>query len=148
MSVQSALAVVDQLLVLLRRIGMAKSVEGHWAVGIHIPHFISVLHNKELQVVDGPVRGYLIRHQQLMTPWCALQLLPYGNGDLLIDGNSPHFAALALDGDGVLPERPLRRGGVDAEALVDPESRIAGQVQGKDEVIAVNTTPLSCDCDG
>ena len=108
MGVQSALAAARQLLVLLCRVGMAKPMEGHRAVRIHIPHFVPVLHNKELQMVDDPVRGHIIGHQELMTPWRALQLLPHGDGDLLVDGDSPHLAALALDGDGVLPERPLR----------------------------------------
>lgn len=77
MGVQRALAVVDQFLVLLRRVGMAEPVEGHRAVRVHIPHFIPVLHNEKLQMVDGPVCGHLIRHQQLMPPWRSLQLLPY-----------------------------------------------------------------------
>ena len=126
MSVQRALAVVDQFLILLRGIGMAKPMEGHRAVRIHIPHFVPVLHNEELQMVDGPIRRHLIRHQQLMTPWRALQLLPHGDGDLLVDGNRSYLAALALDGDGVFPKCPLRRGGVDAEALVDTEAGIPG----------------------
>lgn len=137
MSVQRALAAARQLLVLLRRIGMAKPMEGHRAVRIHIPHFVPVPHDEELQMVDSPIRGHVIGHQQLMSPWRALQLLPHGNGNLLIDGDSPHFAALALDGDGVLPKRPLCRGGVDAEALVDTQASIPGQVQSKDEVITV-----------
>ena len=126
MSVQSALDAVDQFLVLLRRVGMAKPMKGHMAVRVRIPHFVPVLHNEELQMVDGPIRRYLIGHQQLMSPWCALQLLPHSNGDLLVDGDRPHLAALTLDGNGVLPERPFRRGGVDAEALVDTQAGIPG----------------------
>ena len=126
MDVQRTLAAVDQFLVLLRRVGMAEPMKSHGAVRIHIPHFVPVLHNEKLQVVDGPVRGHIIGHQQLMTPWRALQLLSHGDGDLLIDGDSPHLAAFALDGDSIFTERPLRRGGVDAEALVDTQAGIPG----------------------
>ena len=118
-------------------------MEGHRAVRIHIPHFLPVLHNEELQMVDGPIRGHIIRHQQLMPPWRALQLLPHGNGNLLIDGDRAYLAALALDGDGVLPECPFRRGGIDAKTLVDAETGIPGQVHGKDEVITVNRQSLT-----
>ena len=77
-------------------------------------------------MVDGPVCRHVIGHQQLMTPWCARQLRAHGDGDLLVDGNRPHLATLALDGDGALPERPLRRGGVDTETLMDTETCIPG----------------------
>ena len=109
MGVQRALAAVDQFLVLFCCVGMAEPMEGHRAVRIHVPYFIPVLHNEELQMVDGPVCRHVIGHQQLMTPWCARQLRAHGDGDLLVDGNRPHLATLALDGDGALPERPLRR---------------------------------------
>ena len=82
-------------------------MEGHRAVRIHIPHFLPVLHNEELQMVDGPIRGHIIRHQQLMPPWRALQLLPHSDGNFLVDGDRPHLAALTLDGNGVLPELSL-----------------------------------------
>ena len=107
-------------------VGMTKPVEGYRAVRIRIPHLIPVPHDEELQVVDGPVRGHIIGHQRLMSPWCVLQLLPHGDGDLLVDENRPHLAALALDGDGVFPERPLRRGGIDAEILMDTQAGIPG----------------------
>ena len=126
MGVQRTLAAVDQFLVLLRRVCMAKPMEGHRAVGIHIPHLIPMLHNEELQMVNGSIRRHIIRHQKLMPPRRALQLPAHGDGDLLVDGDSPHLAALALDGDGVLPERPFRRGGVDAETLMDTEAGIPG----------------------
>ena len=67
MGVQRALAAVDQFLVLFCCVGMAEPMEGHRAVRIHVPYFIPVLHNEELQMVDGPVCRHVIGHQQLMT---------------------------------------------------------------------------------
>lgn len=61
-----------------------------------------------------------------MTPWRALQLLPHGNGDLLVDGDSPHLTSLALDGDGGFA------------VLLHPED-IAGQMLAADVLQLLET---------
>lgn len=112
-------------------------MKGHGAVRIHIPHFVPVPHDEKLLVVDGPVRRHIIGHQQLVAPLGAFQLLSHGNSNLLVDRDRPHLSTLALDGDGVLLESPRCCGGVNAEALMDTEASIPGQIQGENEVIAV-----------
>ena len=141
--VQSAHAAVNQFSVLLRCVGMAKPVEGQGPVGARVPHLVPVFHDEELQQVDGPIRVHIAGHQQLMASGRAIQLFPHGDGNLLVDGHRPYLATLALDGDAVFPERPLRRGGVDAEALVDAQADVPAQIEGQNEVIAVLSQRLT-----
>ena len=68
-----------------------------------------------------------------MAPRSAIQLFPHSNDDLLIDRHGADLASLALDGNDVLPERLLRRGGVQSKALVDAET-------GEREEIAEGST--------
>ena len=123
-SVQSAHALVHQFLILLRCKGVAKSVKGQGKVRFYL-NAVSMRHDEQLQAVDGLVGGHIVRYQQLVAPLGVCQLTPQGNGDLLVDGDGADLAALALDGDGVLPKGLLCRGGVDAETLVDAEPSVA-----------------------
>ena len=88
--------------------------------------FAAEKYKELLQAVDGLVGGHIVRHKQFMAPLGACQLTPQRNGDLLVDGDGADLAALALDGDGVLPKGLLCRGGVDAETLVDAEPSVTG----------------------
>ena len=141
--VQSTHAIASQFPVLLRRVGVAQAVEGQGPVGARVPHLVPMFHDEELQQVDGPVRVHIVGHQQLMAPGRAIQLFPHGDGDLLVDGHGADLATLALNGDGFFPERPLRCGGVNAEALVDAQTGVAPQIEGQDEVIAVLSQRLA-----
>ena len=51
-------------------------------------------------------------------------------------GTSAVLAALALDGDGAFAQSVPRDGRVDAEALVDPQASVAGQIKGQNVVVA------------
>ena len=75
--------------------------------------------------------GHPIQYQQLMAPRSAIHLFPHSNDDLLIDRHGADLAPLALDGNDVLPEGLLRRGGVQSKALVDAETGVAAQIQGQ-----------------
>ena len=87
-------------------------------------------HDEKLKLIDGPVGVHIIRHQQLVSTFRALKLFFHGNGDLFIDVDGTDLAALAFDDDGILPQRLFRDGRVNAEALVDAETGITGQIQG------------------
>ena len=72
---------------------------------------------------------------------------------LVLDGDGAHLAALALHGESVFVQRLPRCRGVHAEALVDTKSRIAPEVEGKNEVVAVfshrlaaKKQPTALDC--
>ena len=63
------------------------------------------------------------------------QPLQHHRDAVVLNGNDTDFAALAFYGEGVFPQRTLCRGGVHAEALVDTQTGIAGQIQGEDVVL-------------
>ena len=109
-SVQSAHALVHQFLILLRCKGVAKSVKGQGRVRLYL-NAASMRRDEQLQAVDGLVGRHFVRHQQFVAPLGACQLTPQGNGDLLVDGNGADLAALALDGNSVLPKGLLCGGG-------------------------------------
>ena len=89
-----------------------------------------------LHTVDGPVGGYAVRHQQLVTAFRFLQQpLQHHDDTVVLDGDDTHLAALALYGEGVFPQRTFRRSGVHTKALVDAQTGVAGQIQGKDVVL-------------
>ena len=97
---------------------------------------VAVAGDKLLHVVDGPVGGDVIRHQQLMAAFRFLQqpLRHHGN-TVVLDGDDTDFAALALCGEGIFTQGALRGGGVHTEAFVDTQIGVACQIQGEDVVL-------------
>lgn len=70
-------------------------------------HFVDIL----LELPDGRMGGHIVRHKQLMAPGCDSQKFLKFDADTLIDGHRTDFAALALYGDGTLPEGLCHDGG-------------------------------------
>ena len=100
-------------------------------------------HDKELQMIDGPVRMHTFRHQQLLSPRCLLQQFFQHHGDpFVLNRDSTYLAALALDGNSILPQSLFRRGGVNAEALVDAQTGVPGQVQGENVIPVIHGISL------
>ena len=97
---------------------------------------VAMTADKLLHTVDGSVGGDAVRHQQLVTAFCFLQQsLQHHRNTVVLDGNDTHLAALAFHGEGVFSQCTLRRGGVRAEALMDAQTGIAGQIQGEDVIL-------------
>ena len=127
MGVQSTCAALDQFHVLLRGVGVSKSMEGQRTISILLK-IITIGVDEKLKLIDGAVGGGFVRHQQLVSAFGAFQLLSHGDGDLLIDGNGADLAAFAPDGDSVLTQCLFCRGRVNAEALVDTQTGEASQI--------------------
>ena len=137
MGVQRRHAAVDERCVLFSGVGMPQSMESNAPVRRSgVADGVTVTEDELLHTVDGPVGGNAIRHQQLVTVLRFLQqpLQHHGN-TVILDGNDTHLTALAFYSEGVFAQRTLRRGGVHAEALMDAQTGIAGQIQGEDVVL-------------
>ena len=120
---------------------MPQSMEGDAPVRCcRVADGVTVADDKLLHTVDGSVSGGAIRHQQLVTAFGFLQQpLQHHRDAVVLDGNNTHLAALAFHGEGVFTQRTFRRGSVHAEALVDAQTGVAGQIQGENVVL-----PLLC----
>ena len=81
---------------------------------------VTVAEDELLHAVDGPVGGDAVRHQQLVPAFRFLQQpLQHHCDTVVLNRDDPDFAALAFHGEGVFPQRTLRRSGVHAEALMN-----------------------------
>ena len=89
-----------------------------------------------LHAVDGPVGGDAVRHQQLVAALRFVQQpLQHHRDAVVLDGNDTYLAALAFHGEGVFAQRTFRDSGVYAEALMNTQTGVAGQIQGEDVVL-------------
>ena len=100
MRIQFAHATVYQFLILLRGIGVPKPVESQRMALVGALDSSPIRHDEKLKPIDGPIRGHIIRDQQLVPARRVRKLLFHGNGDPLIDRDRTDLAALAFDGDG------------------------------------------------
>lgn len=141
MGVQRCHAAIDEGSVLFSGVGMPQPMKGNASVRCGgITDSVTVAEDELLHRVDGPVGGNAIRHQQLVAAFGFLQQpLQHHRNTVVLDGNDTVFAALAFYGEGVFPQRTLRRGGVHAEALMDTQAGVTSQIQGEDVVL-----PLLC----
>ena len=139
MGVQRRHAAVDERGILFSGVGVSQSMESNASVRhCRVADGVAVTDNKLLHTVDGTVSGNAIRHQQLVAALGFVQQpLQHHRDTVVLDGDDTDFTALAFYGEGVFPQRALRRGGVHAEALVDAQTGIAGQIQGEDIVLAI-----------
>ena len=137
MGVQGRHAAVNESCVLFSGVGMPQSMEGNAPVRCSgVTDGVTVTEDKLLHTVDGPVGGNAVRHQQLVAAFRFLQQpLQHHRDTVVLDGNDTGFAALALHGEGVFPQRTLRHSGVHTEALVDTQTGVAGQIQGENVVL-------------
>ena len=137
MGVQRRHAAIDEGCVLFGGVGMAQSMKGNAPARYGgITDGITVAEDKLLHAVDGPVSGNAILHQQLVAAFRFVQQpLQHHRDAVVLEGNDTDFAALAFHGEGIFTQRTLRRGGVHAEALMDAQTGVAGQIQGKDVVL-------------
>ena len=137
MGVQRRHAAVDEGSVLFGGVGVPQSMEGNASVRRGgVADGVAVADDELLHAVDGPVGGNVIRHQQLVAALRFLQQSFQHHRDaVVLNGNDTHLAALAFYGEGVFPQRTLRRSGVHAEALMDTQTGIASQIQGEDVVL-------------
>ena len=94
--------------------------------------------NKSLKAGDRKIGGDIVRHQQLVATWRTTQLIAKCEGDLFVDGDGTDFAAFALNCDGVFTQSLFGGSGVDAEALMDAQPGIAGQVHRKYVVTTIS----------
>ena len=135
--VQGRHAAVDERSVLFGGVGMSQSMEGNAPARYgRVTDGVTVAEDKLLHAIDSPVGGDAIRHQQLVAALRFLQQpLQHHRDTVVLDGDDTHLAALALYGEGVLTQCLFRRSGVHAEALVDTQTGVAGQIQGKDVVL-------------
>lgn len=77
----------------------------------------------------------------IVSPLGDGQHFPQFNRNNFINRHNTNLAALALDDDGVFPERLLRSGRVNAEALMDTQSSVLGQAgDGGKVLVAVRHT--------
>ena len=67
MCIQIAHAAVYQFLILLRSIGVPEPMEGQRMALVGILDGSPIRHDEKLKTVDGPIRGHIIRHQQLVS---------------------------------------------------------------------------------
>ena len=141
MCVQIAHTAVYQFPILLRGIGVPEPVEGQGLALVGVLDGSPIRHDKKLKTVDSPIRGHIIRYQQFVSTHRVRKLFFHGNGDLLVDRDSADLAALALDRNGIFPQRIFRNGRVDSETLMDAKTGIAGQIQGQNVII-----PIFCQC--
>ena len=118
----------DPLLVPLRRTGVPEAVEGHGTRRASVLDVGSGCTNKRLQLLDRCMSLDAIRDKELVSPGCNPQMQLQAARQDGMQRDCPDEAALALDGDNPLPNRSLRRGGVDPEALMDSPARIPGPV--------------------
>lgn len=141
MGVQGCHAAADEGRVLFGGVGMSQSVKGNAPARYgRVTDGVTVAEDELLHAVDGPVSGNAILHQQLVAAFGFLQQpLQHHRDTVVLDGDNTHLAALAFYGEGVLTQRTLRRGGVHTEALVDTQTGVSSQIQGKDVVL-----PLLC----
>ena len=94
-------------------------MEGHGARGVRILGVGAVNIDESLEGLDGLVGGHAVRDKELAPTRRLLQVIPEAGLQDGIQGKRPDEAALAFDGDGLLPKGLGGGGGVDAEALVD-----------------------------
>lgn len=134
--IQRALALLDQGGVGFCSEGVAQPVERH-TVRVGILNLSSVIADELLQTIHGVIRIHIVWNEQFMAPFCVCQLLPKGDGNGLVDGDSANFAALTLDGDGVFTKGIFCCGGVQPETFVEPQAGVAGQIERQDVIVAI-----------
>jgi len=137
MGVQRCHAAIDEGSVLFGGVGMPQPMEGNASVRCGgVADGITVAEDKLLHSVNGPVGGNAVRHQQLVAAFRFLQQsLQHHRDTAALDGDDTNFTALAFHGEGIFTQRTLRRGGVHAEALMDTQTGVAGQIQGENVVL-------------
>ena len=135
--IQRAFALLDQGGVNFRCVGVTQPVERHGTVRVGILNLSSVIADELLQTIHGVIRIHIVWNEQFMASFRACQLLPEGDGNRLVDGNSANFAAFALDRNGTFAKSVFCRGGVQTETFVEPQAGITGQVKCQDVIIAI-----------
>ena len=137
MGIQGRHAAIDEGCVLFGGVGMAQSMEGNASVRCGgVADSITVAEDKLLHAADSPVGGNTVRHQQFVAAFRFVQQpFQHHRNTIVLDGNDTDFAALAFYGEGVFTQCTLRSSGVHAEALVDAQTGVAGQIQGEDVIL-------------
>ena len=128
-------AIAHQLLIFLNGVSVTQAVKGQRAVVTLVLKLLPMIQQELLNAVGGVVGGHIVRYQQLVAPLRPGELLPQSDGDGVIDGDCADLAAFAFDGDGILAERVFRDGRVDAEALMDAQTGVSGQIKGQDVIV-------------
>jgi len=142
--VQRAHAVLGQDMVLDRRVGVPQPVEGQIRLAVFVGNVVAVLEDEELHAVDRAVGEHAVGDEQLVSALGAIQHHTQRRADaFFLDGNGADLAALALDGDGVLAQRALRRRGVKPHDLVDAQPGVPPKVQRAGDVVTVRFDRLA-----